>query len=57
MVRVSALLALEGDPVWEEKIGVDGGGGCVGAGTDPELDKPFLMPIEDVFTITGRGRW
>ena len=52
----SALKALEGDPVYEEKI-VE-----LMAAVDayipiPEraTDKPFLMPIEDVFTITGRG--
>jgi elongation factor Tu len=56
VVRVSALKALEGDMEWEEKILV------LMAAADSfipvperELDKPFLMPIEDVFTITGRG--
>src|SRR6188508_1258199 len=56
VVRVSALKALEGDAQWEEKIlelmdAVDE------SVPEPvrELDKPFLMPIEDVFTITGRG--
>ncbi|HLV55261.1 MAG TPA: elongation factor Tu [Actinotalea caeni] len=56
VVRVSGLKALEGDPEWvksvedlmeavDEKV------------PDPvrDIDKPFLMPIEDVFTITGRG--
>jgi len=56
VIRVSALKALEGDAKWtatvqelmdavDEKV------------PEPvrELDKPFLMPIEDVFTITGRG--
>jgi len=56
VVRVSALKALEGEPEWVAKIeelmeAVDE--------NVPEpirdLDKPFLMPIEDVFTITGRG--
>ena len=56
VVRVSALKALEGDPEWTPKIlelmdAVDS------YFPDPErdIDKPFLMPIEDVFTITGRG--
>jgi elongation factor Tu len=56
VVRVSALKALEGDAEWEEKIlellnAVDT------AIPEPvrDIDKPFLMPIEDVFTITGRG--
>ncbi len=56
VVRVSALKALEGDPAWVPKIdelmaAVDS------YFPDPErdVDKPFLMPIEDVFTITGRG--
>ena len=56
VVRVSALKALEGDPTWTPKIeelmaAVDDNV------PDPvrELEKPFLMPIEDVFTITGRG--
>jgi elongation factor Tu len=56
IVQVSALKALEGDAEWTAKIlelmeAVDT--------YIPEptraLDKPFLMPIEDVFTITGRG--
>ena len=56
VVRVSALKALEGDPEWvgavEELMNqVDN------YFPDPvrDLDKEFLMPIEDVFTITGRG--
>jgi len=56
VVRVSALKALEGDKEWGEKLmelmdAVDT------AIPEPlrETDKPFLMPIEDVFTITGRG--
>ena len=56
IVRVSALKALEGDAAWTEKVlelmaAVD-----VGIPEPPrEIDRPFLMPIEDVFTITGRG--
>ncbi|MBC8092576.1 MAG: elongation factor Tu [Pseudonocardia sp.] len=56
IVQVSALKALEGDPVWAEKLlalmdAVDE------AIPEPErdIDRPFLMPVEDVFTISGRG--
>ncbi|SFQ63118.1 translation elongation factor 1A (EF-1A/EF-Tu) [Amycolatopsis arida] len=56
VVKVSGLKALEGDPKWTESVlelmqAVDDNV------PDPvrDLDKPFLMPIEDVFTITGRG--
>jgi elongation factor Tu len=56
VVRVSALKALEGDPEWSEKIlelmaAVDD----FIAEPPRDIDKPFLMPIEDVFSITGRG--
>ena len=56
IVRVSALKALEGDPeaakgVLELMAAVDS---FVPEPTR-DLDKPFLMPIEDVFSITGRG--
>jgi elongation factor Tu len=56
VVRVSALKALEGDKEWEEKIIelMDAVDSFVPEPTR-ELDKPFLMPIEDVFTIQGRG--
>jgi elongation factor Tu len=56
VVRVSALKALEGDAGWQEKI-MELMGACDASIPEPlrELDKPFLMPIEDVFTITGRG--
>ena len=56
VVRVSGLKALEGDAKWGESVlalmdAVDA--------NVPEpvrdTDKPFLMPVEDVFTITGRG--
>ena len=56
VIQVSALKALEGDPEWSVKLlelmdAVDA--------NVPEpirdIEKPFLMPIEDVFTITGRG--
>jgi elongation factor Tu len=56
VIRVSGLKALEGDAAWGDKImelmqAVDDNI------PDPvrDKDKPFLMPIEDVFTITGRG--
>jgi elongation factor Tu len=56
VVRVSALKALEGDAEWGARLlelmdAVDT------AIPEPEraVDQPFLMPIEDVFTITGRG--
>ena len=56
VVRVSALKALEGDEQWVKSVqelmaAVDENI------PDPvrDMDKPFLMPVEDVFTITGRG--
>jgi elongation factor Tu len=56
VVRVSALKALEGDAEWQEKI-VELMNAVDEFVPEPprDLDKPFLMPIEDVFTITGRG--
>src|SRR5437588_10279061 len=56
VIRVSALKALEGDAEWTPKIlelmsAVD----TYMPEPTREIDKPFLMPIEDVFTITGRG--
>src|ERR671938_1107506 len=56
VITVSALKALEGDEEWIPKIlelmeAVDS---YIPEPTR-DLDKPFLMPIEDVFTITGRG--
>jgi len=56
IVRVSALKALEGDAEWSEKI-VELMDAVDAFIPEPErdVDKPFLMPIEDVFTITGRG--
>ena len=56
VIRVSALKALEGDPAWAEKIielmdAVD----TYMPEPTRDIDKPFLMPIEDVFSITGRG--
>ena len=56
IVRISALKALEGDAKWVESImelmkAVD----SFIPQPAREIDKPFLMPVEDVFTITGRG--
>jgi elongation factor Tu len=56
VIQVSALKALEGDEAWQTKIDE-----LMGAVDDyvaeptRDTDKPFLMPIEDVFSITGRG--
>ncbi|MGH9177952.1 MAG: elongation factor Tu [Acidimicrobiales bacterium] len=56
VVRVSALKGLEGDPEWTPKI-VELMEAVDSFVPEPErdTDKPFLMPIEDVFTIQGRG--
>ena len=56
VVRVSALKALEGDPEWSEKLlGLLDAVDEFIPQPEREIDRPFLMPIEDVFTITGRG--
>jgi len=56
VVKGSALKALEGDPEWEKTVDE------LMAAVDSyiptptrEMDKPFLMPVEDIFTIQGRG--
>ena len=56
VIRGSALKALEGDAAWEEKI-VELATTMDSYIPDPvrDLDKPFLLPIEDVFSISGRG--
>ncbi|MCI2417120.1 elongation factor Tu [Saccharopolyspora sp. K220] len=56
VVRVSALKALEGDAEWGAKI-IELMDAVDENVPDPvrEIEKPFLMPIEDVFSITGRG--
>ena len=56
IVRISALKALEGDDKWVQSV-VDLMEACDNSIPDPEraTDQPFLMPIEDIFTITGRG--
>ena len=56
VVRGSALGALNGESAWEETVvslmeGVDG----YVPTPERDTDKPFLMPVEDVFSITGRG--
>jgi elongation factor Tu len=56
VIRGSALLALNGDPKWEAKIdelmeAVD----KYVPRPDRAVDLPFLMPIEDIFSISGRG--
>jgi len=56
VIRGAALKAIEGDPVWVAKVWE-----LLGALDSyipvpkREVDKPFLMPVEDVFSITGRG--
>ena len=54
--RVSALKALEGDLKWVKAIEdlMDTVDEYIPT-PERDMDKPFLMPIEDVFTITGRG--
>jgi elongation factor Tu len=56
VIQVSALKALEGDPEWTPKI-LELMAAVDSYIPEPvrDTDKPFLMPIEDVFTITGRG--
>jgi elongation factor Tu len=56
VIQVSALKALEGDEAWASKIDelLDAVDTYIPEPTR-DVDKPFLMPIEDVFSITGRG--
>ena len=56
IIRGSALKALEGDPAYETKIDelMDAVDEYIPSPAR-EMDKPFLMSVEDVFTITGRG--
>ena len=56
IIQVSALKALEGDPEWVAKVEelMDAVDNYIPT-PERDMDKPFLMPIEDVFTITGRG--
>ena len=56
VIRGSALKALEGDAAWEEKI-IELAGHLDSYIAEPEraIEQPFLLPIEDVFSIAGRG--
>ncbi len=56
VIRTSGLKALEGDPKWVETV-VELMNAVDESVPEPvrDVEKPFLMPIEDVFTITGRG--
>ena len=56
VVHVSALKALQGDPEWEKKILalMDSVDKYIPM-PQRDIDRPFLMPVEDVFTISGRG--
>ena len=56
IIRGSALGALNGEPQWEEKIMelMDAVDSWIPL-PPREMDKPFLMPVEDIFSITGRG--
>ncbi|ANU26814.1 elongation factor Tu [Planococcus versutus] len=56
VIKGSALKALEGEPEWEEKIVELMNAVDEYIPTPPrDTDKPFMMPVEDVFSITGRG--
>ena len=56
IIRGSALGALNGVPQWEDKV-MELMDACDNWIQEPvrDIDKPFLMPVEDVFSITGRG--
>jgi elongation factor Tu len=56
VIRGSALGAMNGEPEWEEKVMelMDAVDSWIPI-PPREVDKPFLMPVEDVFSITGRG--
>jgi elongation factor Tu len=56
VIQGSALKALEGDPAWEAKILelADALDTYIPL-PERDIDKPFLLPIEDVFSISGRG--
>ncbi len=56
VVRVAAFPALNGDEKWGDSImELMGAVDTYISTPEREVDKPFLMPVEDVFTITGRG--
>ena len=56
VIKGSALKALEGEAEWEEKIIelMDAVDSYIPT-PERQTDKPFMMPVEDVFSITGRG--
>jgi elongation factor Tu len=56
VIRGSALKALEGDPAWEPKIDelMEAVDNYIPTPVR-DIEKPFLMPVEDIFTIQGRG--
>ena len=56
VIRGSSLRAIEGDPVYEQRLYdlMDAVDSYIPL-PERQIDKPLLMPIEDVFTITGRG--
>jgi elongation factor Tu len=56
VIRVSALEALNGNPEWEKKIDelMEAVDSYIPL-PERQIDKPFLMPIEDIFSIQGRG--
>ncbi|WP_075620195.1 elongation factor Tu [Paenisporosarcina indica] len=56
VIKGSALKALEGEADWEEKIVelMDAVDSYIPT-PERQTDKPFMMPVEDVFSITGRG--
>ena len=56
IIRGSALGALNGEAKWEDKVMelMDAVDSYIPQPTR-DVDKPFLMPVEDVFSITGRG--
>ena len=56
VIKGSALKALEGEPEWEEKVVelMDAVDSYIPT-PERQTEKPFMMPVEDVFSITGRG--
>ncbi|KXI26836.1 elongation factor Tu [Paraglaciecola hydrolytica] len=56
VIKGSALKALEGDPAWEAKV-IELAEALDAYIPEPEraIDRPFILPIEDVFSISGRG--
>ncbi len=56
VIKGSALKALEGDPSWEKTVEelMDAVDSYIPT-PERDIEKPFLMPVEDIFTIQGRG--